>query len=208
MPIIVSTPAPSTSEAVAAVTSLGDAVWENLPAYIREADDGTAAALVGAFSDPVEAAVAVMADASATADEELTPFTRIGWLAAIAGIDVSTVPDDRKRAIVGDASWRYRGSLDAIRKRVGETLTGSRTVEIITPYLGNVNRIAVSTYAAQTPDPTATEAAIRAEIPAWMRVTIATDLAGQSYTALAADYATYGVMAATSKSYGTLSQEV
>jgi hypothetical protein len=54
----------------------------------------------------------------------------------------------------------------------------------------------------------ATTAAIRAEIPAWMRATIVTNAAGQSYSNMAADYATYADMTATSKSYGTLSQEV
>jgi hypothetical protein len=51
-------------------------------------------------------------------------------------------------------------------------------------------------------------AAIRAEIPAWMRATIVTNAAGQSYSNMAADYATYSTMTATGKTYGTLSQEV
>lgn len=118
------------------------------------------------------------------------------------------VPDFRKRAIVGDASWRYRGSLDALKKRVGETLTGAKSVEVVCPYLGDENRISVTTYASQTPDPTATTAAIVAEIPAWMRATIVTNAAGQSYANMAADYADYSTMTATSKTYGTLSQEV
>ena len=41
-----------------------------------------------------------------------------------------------------------------------------------------------------------------------MAPTIVTDAAGQSYASLAADYADYGTMTATSKTYGTLSQEV
>lgn len=147
-------------------------------------------------------------DASQTADEYVTPFARVGWLAAMAGIDLSTVPDSRKRAIVGDASWRYRGSLDALKKRVGETLTGAKDVEVVCPYLGDENRISVTTFASQTPDPTATTAAIVAEIPAWMRATIVTNAAGQSYSNMAADYADYSTMTATSKTYGTLSQEV
>jgi hypothetical protein len=157
---------------------------------------------------PVAYNAAVLTDPAAIDDEYTVPFGRIPWLAAMAGIDVSTVPNDQRRAVIGDASWRYRGSLDAMKKRVGVTLTGAKSVEIVCPYLGDANRISVTTFASQTPDPTATEAAIRAELPAWMRATIVTNAAGQSYANLAADYATYGTMTATSKTYGTLSQEI
>ena len=34
----------------------------------------------------------------------------------MAGIDISTVASDaRKRAVIGDAAWRYRGTVQAIR---------------------------------------------------------------------------------------------
>lgn len=205
MPIIVPVPTvtPATVDA-----PLADTVWGYLPQYVKDADDGTLWALVESLGAPVAAATSVLQDASVTADEYATPFTRVGWLAAMAGIDLSTVPDSRKRALVADASWRFRGSLDALKKRVGETLTGAKSVEVTCPYLGDENRIAVTTYASQTPDPTATTAAIVAEIPAWMRATIVTNAAGQSYSNMAADYATYSTMTATAKSYGTLSQEV
>ena len=190
------------------MSALSDAAWDYLPKYVRDADDGTLRALLDSLAAPVESNVKTLAEADYTADEYVTPFKRTAWLAAMAGIDVSTVPNDRKRAIIADASWRYRGSLDAIRKRVGETLTGAKSVEITTNYLGDPDRISVTTFASQTPDATATEAAIRAEIPAWMRATIVTNAAGQSYANMAADYATYSTMTATSKTYGTLSQEV
>jgi len=133
----------------------------------------------------------------------------VAWLAAMAGIDISTVASDaRKRAVIGDASWRYRGTVQAIRTRVAETLTGAKSVDIVTNYGGDPDAISVTTFASQTPDEAATEAAIRAEIPAWMEATIVTNAAGQSYANLAADYADYGTMTATSKTYGTLSQEV
>lgn len=205
MPVIVPEP---TATASTVVTALGDLIWSYLPQYVKDADDGTLRAFVDALAVPVTAATSVAQDASVTADEYVTPFSRIGWLAAMAGIDLSTVPDSRKRAIVADSSWRNRGSLDALKKRVGETLTGAKSVEVTCPYLGDENRIAVTTYASQTPDPSATVAAINAEVPAWMRATIVTNAAGQSYANMAADYATYSVMTATSKTYGTLSQEV
>jgi len=205
MPIIVGIPVVTPANLTSDLAALA---WDYLPQYIKAADDGTLLALLTAVGVPVSGEVSTATDASYTSDEYVTPLDRLGWLAAVAGIDLSTVPNDRKRAIVGDASWRYRGSLDAIRKRVGETLTGAKSVEITTNLGGDPDAIAVTTFASQTPDEPATEAAIRAELPAWMAATIVTDAAGQSYTNLAADYATYGAMTTTGKSYGTLSQEV
>jgi len=182
--------------------------WPYLPRYVREADDGTLRDYLSAVGAPTAVTAEVLTDPAVTAGVDATPFTRLPWLAAIAGIDVSTVPADRRRAVVADQDWRFRGTLTAIRKRVGETLTGAKSVEIVTNYGGNPDAISVTTYASQTPDPAATTAAIKAEIPAWMAATIVVNAAGQSYANLAADYATYAVMAATNKTYGTLSQEV
>ena len=206
MPIIV---APIIPTPVVVQSALGDAAWDYLPQYIPDADDGTVRALLDSLAAPVVGLVDVLTDADTTADPYSTPFDRVAWLAAMAGIDISTVASDaRKRAVIGDASWRYRGTVQAIRTRVAETLTGAKNVEIVTNYGGDPDAISVTTFASQTPDPTATEAAIRAELPAWMEATIVTNAAGQSYANLAADYADYGTMTATSKTYGTLSQEV
>ena len=206
MPIIV---APIIPTPVVVQPALGDAAWDYLPQYIPDADDGTVRALLDSLAAPVVGLVDVLTDPDTTADPYSTPFDRVAWLAAMAGIDISTVASDaRKRAVIGDAAWRYRGTVQAIRTRVAETLTGAKNVEIVTNYGGDPDAISVTTFASQTPDEAATEAAIRAEIPAWMAATIVTDAAGQSYANLAADYADYGTMTATGKSYGTLSQEV
>ena len=206
MPIIV---APIIPTPVVVQSALGDAAWDYLPQYIPDADDGTVRALLDSLAAPVVGLVDVLTDADTTADPYSTPFDRVAWLAAMAGIDISTVASDaRKRAVIGDAAWRYRGTVQAIRTRVAETLTGAKNVEIVTNYGGDPDAISVTTFASQTPDEAATEAAIRAEIPAWMEATIVTNAAGQSYANLAADYADYGTMTATGKSYGTLSQEV
>ncbi len=206
MPILV--PEPTPPAAVPAVSSLGARAYDYLPAYVPEADDGTVAALFGAFGVPVTALTDMLQDYTKVSDPATTPFGRLPWLAALAGVDLSTVADANKRAVVASTVWRFRGSLSAIRARVGETLTGAKAVEIVCPYLGSANRISVTTYASQTPDSAVTTAAIKAEIPAWMRATIVTNAAGQSYSNMAADYATYATMTATGKTYGTLSQEV
>ncbi len=205
MPFIVPTPS---STGTSTPTVLSDLIWAYLPGYMKSSDDGTLRALVDAIALPVADRVRLLSDPAHSSDEYTAPFDRLAWLAAMAGVDLSTIPDSRKRAVLADPDYRYRGSETAIRKRVGETLTGARSVEITCPLSGDPDAISVTTFASQTPDAAATEAAIRAEIPAWMAATIVTNAAGQSYTNLAADYATYGVMTATGKSYGTLSQEI
>ena len=204
MPFIVPTPS---STGTSTPTVLSDLIWDYLPDYMKSSDDGTLRALVDAIALPVASQVQLLSDPAYSSDEYTTPFDRLPWLAAMAGVDVSTIPDSRKRAVIADPDYRYRGSLTAIRKRVGETLTGAKSVEIVCPLSGDPDAISVTTFASQTPDAAATQAAIRAEIPAWMAATIVTNAAGQSYANLAADYATYGDMTATGKSYGTLSQE-
>jgi len=203
MPFIVAPPvAPAP---VVAVSTLGARAFDRLPHYVRAADDGTVAALLAAVGAPVQSLVELLIDPGAHGDPDRVPFARLGWLAAMAGVDLTVVPLAERRSFIASDASRYRGSPAAIRQRVGLTLTGARQVEI---EFTSEYAVTVTTYASQTPEPTATEAAIRAEVPAWLGLTAVTDAAGQSYANLAADYATYGTMTATGKSYGTLSQEV
>lgn len=189
-------------------STLTDLAFDYLSEYVRSDDDGTLYGLLGAVCSQADTSVAWLADPAAVVDPWAADASRLDWLAAIAGVDLTGVPDGNRREFIDSDLTRYRGNLDAIRYRVGQTLTGAKAVEIVCPYLGDPLQISVTTYAAQTPDPAATTAAIRAEIPAWMKATIVTNAAGQSYSNMAADYADYATMAATGKTYGTLSQEV
>lgn len=189
-------------------STLTDLAFDYLPEYVRSDDDGTLYGLLGAVCSQADRSVAWLSDPAAVADPWQAHPDQLDWLAAVSGVDLTSVPNDNRRAFIASDITRNRGSLAALQYRVGQTLTGGKAVEVVCPYLGDVNRISVTTYASQTPDPTATTAAILAEIPAWMRATIVTNAAGQSYSNMAADYATYGAMAGTSKTYGTLSQEI
>lgn len=106
MPIIV---APIIPTPVVVQSALGDAAWDYLPQYIPDADDGTVRALLDSLAAPVVGVVDVLTD-PATSQPSATPFGRVPWLAAMAGIDISTVASDaRKRAVIGDAAWHPRG---------------------------------------------------------------------------------------------------
>ena len=181
-----------------------DAVWDYLPAYIPAADDGTLWAYLAAGCAPVEPTVALLASGGDMVDPAKASAARLPWVAAMAGVDLTSVPDSEARAFIADPDTRYRGNVTAIRRRVGLTLTGSRTVQIECPYEGDELAILVRTFTVETPDATATEAAIRAEVPAWLVVTI--DVAdGIDYDDLNTAFDDYDDMTTTGGSYNDLS---
>lgn len=186
------------------MSALTDAAMGYLPEYVREADDGTLEALLDSACSQADVIVDWLSNPDDVADALVVPFNRIPWVAAIGGVDISRVPQAQQRAFIADDVTRYRGSEAAIRRRVGVTLTGAKSVEIV---FTAATEVTVTTYASQTPDAAATTAAIRAEIPAWLLATIVTNAAGQSYSAMASDYATYGDMVTNGGTYGDLAQE-
>ena len=203
MPFIVAPPPVAPTVTVASGT-LAERALDYLPEYVPASDDGTVAALMASWSAPVEGLAAMLTDPGLSSDPTRVPFDRLPWLAAMAGVDVSTVPNDQRRGVLRDPDWRYRGSRTAIAKRVGVTLTGARQVLITCPYLGDPLQIYVGTFASETPDADATLAAIRAEVPAWLVLTAEVDITGGTYNTLAATYADYNALAATGKTYSEL----
>jgi hypothetical protein len=189
-------------------TTLVDLAYDYLPEYVRESDDGTLYDLLAAPCGQADATMAFIADPVATVDPGRTPWERVPWLAAISGVDIESVPLAERRAWLLDPANYYRGSLDAIRRRVGVTLTGARQVTVVCPYLGDPLAIYVRTLASETPDPDATVAAIRAEVPAWLVLTTEVGAVGMTYNALGAEYPTYDDMTATAKTYSELAAEV
>lgn len=196
---------PLVPPAVAALDGyLADLAYSYLPGYVRAADDGTVYVLLGAACLPVKPQVDVLRET--TADPMTVPAARLPWVAAAGGVDLTSVPDADKRAFIASETSRFRGNRSAIVQRVGLTLTGARRVFVECPYLGDPARIRVRTYAAETPDPAATEAAIRAEVPAWLRLTIDT-AAGMTWDQRKAKYGTFDDEKATGKTYDQLAME-
>ena len=180
--------------------------WASLPEYIRNADDGTLWALVAAVCLPVKQLVDVLLDAATVSDPMSVPAARLPWLAAMSGVDLTGVPAASRREFIASALARNRGNPDAIVQRVGLTLTGARRVFVECPYLGDPWQIRVRTYAAETPDPTTTAAAIRAEVPAWLQLTIQT-AGGLTWDERKAKYGTFDDEKATGKTYDELATE-
>lgn len=194
-------PDPPRPAPVPVASSLGERAWSYLPYYVRSTDDGTARLVLDSVGATVALPVDILTRPSVQVDPAAAPFDRLPWLAAMAGIDVEGVPNEALRSWLADPDNTYRGNVETIRRRVGLTLTGSKQVTIACPYLGDPMHVYVRTLDSETPDATATAAAIRAEVPAWLRITVEVGLIGATYNSLAADYADYDEMTDDGKTY-------
>lgn len=205
MPIPVPEPSPPTRPAV--VSSLTDMAWGYLPAYVRAADtDQTLYRFLASVCMQADPVLALLDASDAWGDPWGVPSNRLGWLAALAGLDMTGVDREQWRAWIDSPTSRYRGSRAAIVARVGHTLTGAKRVIVECPYDGSPWKIRVRTFSAETPDATATEDAIRAEVPSWLALTV--DVAsGMTWDERKTKYGTWDDEKATLKTYDELSVE-
>lgn len=165
------------------------ATYEALPAHYRRTDDGTLKALVVAMLE-LTGCLEALVDALnyVPPDEGGPPVGTVPggrsiltdpdrplwpvWLAQAVGVNLAgagiTNPFDGSAAEAiraGVNGWRA-GSTEALTAAAARTLTGARTVVIRQNPYGDPFVITVSTAAEETPDPDATEAAVRAVLPA------------------------------------------
>lgn len=196
-----------------------DLAWSRLPDYMRAADeahDFAALQLLAAAGDQLTGATRVL-DASDAATSpagvvELgsptyAPRDWLELLAALTGLSTLGYDKSQIREVVASATNALRrGSVDSMIRSAKLTLTGAKSVVVETRYEGNVWQQRVITFDAETPDPEATEAAVRREKPAGVALTYET-LDGLTYTQLLAKYGTYAAMQATGKTYAELAAD-
>lgn len=223
-PVVAATPPPA--------STLFDDLWETLPDYVPAADDGTLAAYLNSAVAPVEPVVAALASGAGMVDPWTVPSDRLPWVAALAGVDLTGIPADQIRPFLAGSTIvstsvspfgavfvdtytgssiygsvvmsRFRGCRMAIQQRVAFTLTGAKTVQVECPLEGDPLAMLVRTWTVETPDPAATAAAIRAEVPAWLALTI--DVAsGMDYDGLASEFDDYDAMTGAGGTYNDLS---
>jgi len=202
MPIIVPEPAPV--EPVEPGSTLIATVWDAMPEYVTDADDGTLHTYLDAAVWPTEPVVSQLTAGSGMVDPAAAPTGRLDWIAALAGVDLTSVPDGEKRAFIADPGSRFRGCRDAIVTRVGLTLTGSRTVQVECPHESDPLAILVRVFTPECADAAVTEAAARAEVPAWLALTFEVS-DGIDYDALNTLFTDYDNMTATGGTYNALS---
>lgn len=113
-------------------------------------------------------------------DPDLVPAWALGWAAQFHGITLRPgLTDAEQREWVRTGWGVNRGTVASIRASVQTTLTGTRAVQIYERE-GGAYRLLVTTRTSETPDPAATEAALRAALPAGLVVTFETR-PGQDY---------------------------
>ena len=146
-------------------------------------------------------------------DLDRCPPEALPWLAQFVGVRLlAGATDAQNRARIASTDGFRRGTRDAMVGAARATLTGVGTVvfrerdgaELGHPaapeyayYLG------VRTYSSQTPNPTATLAALMAQKPGGIVLDYRT-VAGQDYTSLKTNHATYAAVKAAYRDYAAV----
>lgn len=137
-------------------------------------------------------------------------YAGLRWMAQLVGETVpQQVPLDLARQQIHDQPHKRRGTRDSIVNNARVTLTGAQTVILrerdatVTPGEPAYG-LTVITYTDQTPDPAATEAAIRAVLPAGIVLNYET-LGGWDIAEMeAAGFANIGALEAAHADIGAL----
>lgn len=110
------------------------------------------------------------------------------WTGQFLGVQVPEGMDDAAaRALIRDRPAFRRGTVPALIAAAQTTLTGSRYVNVVERD-GSAYRLRVQTFDDETPDPAATEAALRGQKPGSLLLTYQV-IAPSSYAALEAEAA-------------------
>lgn len=144
---------------------------------------------------------------SALLDPARAPAEALTYLGQFVGVRVTRGATSlrQRNEIVSAAGFR-RGRPQAMRDAIAATLSGARTVVMTERVDGNAYQLLIQTYADQTPDPGAAEAAARSQKPAGIVLTFEV-IGGQTYAQLAARFGTYGDLPASYPSYADMAAD-
>lgn len=131
----------------------------------------------------------------------LSDAKALDWLGQFVGVRLAPgLTESQRRQAIDDVAGFRRGTPASLRGAAYRTLTGNRTVAFYERDGGDAYALTVITYVDETPDPAATEAAIRALKPAGIVLTyLCVD--GQTYTQLLAGTTDYADVEATFADY-------
>lgn len=123
-------------------------------------------------------------------DPENAPAAVLPWLAQFDGTVLTPGSSEvQQRAAIVAPGGFLRGTPAAIQAHVARTLTGNRTV-VLVERVSSEATLQVVTYGDETPDPTRTEAFVRAAVPAGIVVDyVLAD--GQTWGQVNADHGTW-----------------
>lgn len=144
---------------------------------------------------------------TAAFDLDRAPPEILPWLAQFVGAEVTpAMPEADARSAIRTPDGFAVGTVAAIKAAAERTLTGTKRVIIgqRTPGPGDLY---VRTIASETPNPAATEAAIRSQKP-WHLVLDYAASTGLTYIDLAAEYDSYDELEAADLTYDELAEQL
>lgn len=170
-----------------AVVPLAEELWGELGPISQRDDEMTGWALLAlcqALVGPLQFLEDIVRDSDthigyeAILDVDVCPPWALEWLGQFIGVRVTpgdpNDPDwvDRARTEIHATTGFQRGTIDAMVAAAQLTLTGTKTVQV-SERSGGPGQLVVLTLAAETPDPVATERALRSQKAAGLVLTYA-----------------------------------
>lgn len=168
-------PAAPEAPAFGTVTTSGDRIYRRLEP-LADSDDTTAGVLhaiagaLGTGATPVDE-VARDTDTHPAfgmlLDPDAAPSWALSWLAQFPGVTLQpSDTEQQQRDRISAAAGFYRGTVQAMIETVQATMTGAKSVTVLTRVSGNRWAMTVVCRAADTPDPDAAERAALSQKPA------------------------------------------
>jgi len=195
-----------------ATTRTGQRLFDLLPEYVRDADDGTLAGFLAAIGDAASSVEKFIDDAdpdtsSSGTSEPVNPATApagwLPWLGWLIGVPVEGMDTATARWYLSRAGAQAHGSADGIRAAVQATLSGTRFCQVTTAVGGDPWAIEVQVDSSEVVDSAATLRAAMREKPAGANLTV-TSSTPVTYDDMDAAYTTYSNMTASAATYTEL----
>lgn len=159
---------------------------------------------IGAMFEQVQEIVRDGDQPGWTVPVTLSLAKELDWLGQFVGVRRRPLYTEAQfRTAIDEVSGFARGTRSSLIAAAARTLTGTKTVNFYERNGGDAYALTVITYKSQTPDETATEAAIRAVKPAGIVLTyLCVD--GNTYTQVLADHTDYADLEASFADYQEL----
>lgn len=191
------------------MTVIADSVYEGLGPHREDDVSGDLHAFVRALTAPLDEIYEIVGETAdrvgweVVFDPAACPVRCLPWLAQWVGVAVTpSMSEAEIRQAIAVPEGQSRGSRAAIESAIKRTLTGTKRV-IIHERTPTATDLYIRTLTAETPDSSATLAAILLQLPAWLILDYAA-AAGMTYIDVASEWSTYADLEAEGLTYDEL----
>lgn len=191
-----------------------DAVYKDLGRFAEDDLSGQLLQFLAAIGYDIDSVAAMVGEGdhgqrtwTAVFDLDRAPSAALPWLAQFVGATVTPAMSDADvRAAIRTPDGFAVGTVAAIRSAIERTLTGTKRV-IIHERTPDEGHLYVRTILSETPDPVATETALRGQKP-WHLVLDYDAADGLTYIDVDNDYANYAALEAADLTYDELAEQL